>query len=362
MLKRIQNKYGGMHSASRASDGRRWKERCAGKLYNIIVQVLKTKKDAPIPADVVKTAATRKGEVITYSAAYRALTVESKAASEEQKLGFQLLIPHLEKFKETNTGLFVLYVHNKDLNMKSLCIFPTFMNDSLKFVRPIISLDATHLRSKYKGTLLAATVLSATNQLYPLGFVVYSGNEDLSIWTEMLTALKEACPRVATETDDNLYYGEGMIPGLNFAFISDRDKALKRAMQSIFPDNIEINCAKHIEANVAQRGFGQQCARLVFPHARTFSTLREAELLGKMRSIKPAAATYVLGMNNGMRRGTLWMNKSHPLPPRYGILTSNSSESVNSMLAEARKLGWLEAEEKVPRCHVNEDFTTSSKV
>ena len=99
-------------------------------------------------------------------------------------------------------------------------------------------------------------------------------------------------------------------------------------MQSIFPDNIEINCAKHIEANVAQRGFGQQCARLVFPHARTFSTLREAELLaGKMRSIKPAAATYVLGMNNGMWRGTSWMNESHPLPLRYGILTSNLSES-----------------------------------
>jgi hypothetical protein len=52
--------------------------------------------------------------------------------------------------------------------MKSLCIFPSFMNDSLKFVRPIISLDATHLKSEYKGTLLPATVLSATNELYPL--------------------------------------------------------------------------------------------------------------------------------------------------------------------------------------------------
>jgi hypothetical protein len=77
------------------------------------------------------------------------------------------------------------------------------------------------------------------------------------------------------------------------------------------------------------------------------STLREAELLGKMRSIKPAAATYVLGMNNGMWRGTSWMDESNPLPPRYGILTSNSSESVNSMLAEARELGWLEAVEKI---------------
>jgi hypothetical protein len=221
MLKRIQNKHGGVHSASRASDGRRWKERRAGKLDNVIVQVLKTKKDAPIPADIVKTAATSKGEVIPYSAAYRALTVESKAASEEQKLSLQLLIPFLEKLKKANAGSFVLYVRNEDLTMKSLCLFSSFMTDSLKFVRPIISLDGTHLKSKYKGTLLASTVLSPTNELFPLGFMIYSVNEDLPSWTEMLMALKEACPRVATETDDNLYYDEGMVPGLKFAFISD---------------------------------------------------------------------------------------------------------------------------------------------
>jgi hypothetical protein len=40
-------------------------------------------------------------------------------------------------------------------------------------------------------------------------------------------------------------------------------------------------------------------------------------------------------------------SRGRPLPPRYGILTSNSSESVNSMLAEARNLGWLEAVEKI---------------
>jgi hypothetical protein len=139
-----------------------------------------------------------------------------------------------------------------------------------------------------------------------------------------------------------------MVRDLKFAFISERDKGLKRAMQSILPDNVEIACAKHIEANVAQQVFVQQCARLVFPLARTFSTLREAELLGKMRRIKPAAAMYVLGMNNGMCHETSWMDESHdPLPPRHRIQTLNSSESVNSILAEACELGWLEAVEKI---------------
>ena len=164
----------------------------------------------------------------------------------------------------------------------------------------------------------------------------------------MLTLSKEACPRIATETDDPSYYGADVVPRLKFAFISDRDKGLKGAIHSVFPENLEMNCVKHIEANVKQRrGFGQQCAKMVFPIARTFSTLQEAELLRKLRRIKPAAEQYVLGMTNGMWRGTSWMDESNPIPPRYGILTSNSSESVNSMLAEVREVGWLEAVDKI---------------
>ena len=342
LLKKLHNKHQGVHSAARAKDGRRWKERRVGQLDDVVVQVLKTKKDPPIPADVVKTAATKKGEVVSYNAAYRALNAESKVESEEQKRGFQLVIPYLEKFKEENPGSFVSYARNDDLTLKWLCIFPSFIDQSLKFVRPIISLDAAHLKSKYKGTLFVATVLSATNELYPLGFMISSGNEDLQSWTVMLTVLKEACPSIATQLDDACYYGDSMMPPLKFAFISDRDKGLKAGLQSVFRNNVELNCAKHIEANVITR-FGQACGRFVFPLARTFSTNRESELLAQMRSIKPAAAAYVLGMSNGMWRGASWMDERNNLPPRYGIRTSNSSESVNSMLADARVLSWLEA-------------------
>jgi hypothetical protein len=72
-LKRISNKQRGVRCASRAKDGWRWKERRAGKLNGVVVQVLKTKKDKPVPANIVKTAATTCGEVVPYFAAYRAV-------------------------------------------------------------------------------------------------------------------------------------------------------------------------------------------------------------------------------------------------------------------------------------------------
>ena len=66
-----------------------------------------------------------------------------------------------------------------------------------------------------------------------------------------------------------------------------------------------------------------------------------------MQSIKPAAATYILGMKDVMWRGTSWLDDNHPVPPRYGMLTSNTSESANAMLADAREVGWLKAAEKI---------------
>ena len=179
-VKRINNRHTGGRRSARARDGRRWKERRVGKLDNVIVQVLNTKNDKPLPADLVKTAATLNGDVIPYFAAYRALNTESKAVTREEKLGFQLLIPYLEQMKVVNPGSFIGYVRNEDATMKEFYVIPGFMNDSLQFVRPVISLDAAHLKSKHKGTLFVATALSGANEIYPIGFMVSAGNEDMA--------------------------------------------------------------------------------------------------------------------------------------------------------------------------------------
>ena len=77
-VKRIDARHRGEWRDARARDGRMRKQQCCGKLdKNMIVQVVRTKKEKPTPADVVKTAATQLGEVIPYMTAYRALYSES---------------------------------------------------------------------------------------------------------------------------------------------------------------------------------------------------------------------------------------------------------------------------------------------
>ena len=337
------------HTAQRcepvARDGRQWKKRRAGKLDEMIVQVVRTKKDDPPPADVIKTAASVDGEVITYMPAYRALNNQSCAQFRQSSKNFELLPGYLEAMKQLNADSVIGYSHDSERSIKHVHVFPRFMNTALKFARPVISLDAAHLKSSYKGTMYVASVLSGTNEVYPIGFMISSGNEDGETWTRMLKYLKEACPIISeqgfgNERDD----GEIQHP---FLFVSDRDKGLKPALRSVFPRNKETSCAKHIEANVCQK-FGQQCARYVMAIAKSFSFRYSNHLIDQVRTIKPQAAGYIENVDNDtLWRSTSWLDEQNPLPPRYGIVTSNTSECVNNMFAQARIVGWLEAVESI---------------
>jgi hypothetical protein len=51
---------------------------------------------------------------------------------------------------------------------------------SFTHCRPIISVDATFLTEKYKGTLMVAVDMTAKNQLLPLAFPLVEGENNES--------------------------------------------------------------------------------------------------------------------------------------------------------------------------------------
>ena len=61
------------------------------------------------------------------------------------------------------------------------------------FVRVVISLDAAHLKSKWGGTLYAATVLTATRETIVIAFAIIIGNEDGNGWRYFCSNLERAC-------------------------------------------------------------------------------------------------------------------------------------------------------------------------
>ena len=339
------NYYHGVErEAAVASGGRQWKVRRAGKLDGIIREVLNAKKEAPTPADIIHTA---KGVKIPYMGAWRALKVQTVAACEDDSMKYQLVILYLMELKRRNPLSVIGYSCDADHRLRDVHVFPGFMDRALAFVRPVICLDAApHLNGSEKGTLYVASCLSGANEVYPIGFMIAKGNEDREAWTKMLSLLKECCPSLLTCKEVNVPdYGNYQHA---FLFMSDRDKGLQPALTEVFPNNISMSCAMHIKANVAQR-YGQACSRDVINIAKSYSIRYASYLIDQVRRIKPEAAEYIDTIAD-LWRSSDWLlpgrNSLDPtqvMPPRYGIVTSNTSESVNNMLKPARDVGWLDS-------------------
>jgi hypothetical protein len=143
------------------------------------------KNDDPIPKDVIKAAANISGEVVTYNQGFHALRADKEKNYITVMESYNLTIPYLNQFMELNEGAEVHYVV-EDGRIESLFLCPNFINDSLHYVRPVMSLDAAHLKSKHKGALYQATVKTGLNDIYTIAIGIDRANEGYEGWYKFL--------------------------------------------------------------------------------------------------------------------------------------------------------------------------------
>jgi Transposase, Mutator family len=144
--------------------------------------------------------------------------------------------------------------------------------------------------------------------------------------------LKKACPSLN---------GQVRRVGLSkFVFISDRDKGLKQSLAELLANHHAMSCAIHIQRNTFAK-FGQKVSKFVNDICKTYSARREEELFDKIERLSVAAKNYLKAIPAKEWRSTEWV-RTPTLPARYGITSTNISESANSMLDNARALPWLD--------------------
>ena len=205
------------------------------------------------------------------------------------------------------------------------------MSDSLRFVRPVISVDAAHMKTTGGGGILyMASVKSASDDIYPVAISLMVDNENKGGWVWFLENLKVCLPVLdAPHPIERVAYKR-------FTFISDRQKGLLEAMKEVFPSNHSCYCAIHIARNVEAR-FGAKQAKYVVQLAKTFSTRYAGELVAAMGE---PTRRYIEEIEPSQWRSAAWLS-DEMLPPRYGIVTSNLSESTNAMFETARDVPWM---------------------
>ena len=160
------------------------------------------------------------------------------------------------------------------------------MKEAMKYVRPIMSLDAAHLKSQWRGTMYVASVKTASDSIYPVAMAISRENENKDGWTWFLELLHNALEILVME------HPKARVRYKYFLFVSDRQKGLINALRKVFPDNHSSFCAIHLAHNTENIG-GKKVSKYVHPLATTFSIHQADEWLEKIGTISNKARQYL---------------------------------------------------------------------
>ncbi|KAL0289659.1 UNVERIFIED_CONTAM: hypothetical protein Sangu_2607800 [Sesamum angustifolium] len=190
--------------------------------------------------------------------------------------------------------------------------------DGFQFCRNVISVDGTHLYTKYKYKLLIAAVMDGNQQVLPLAFAVVD-EETYPSWKWFLQQLSRHVIR-----------GRG-----GMCFIYDRHggliKAVREGPDFVSPHGVHRYCLRHVCSN-----FNSTIKNVVLKdfcwQAGSEYQLRKFNRIMEIKKQDVKAFAYLDAINKEK-----W-TASHDGGWRCGILTTNMSECINGVLKGARRL------------------------
>ncbi|KAK4387202.1 hypothetical protein Sango_2590800 [Sesamum angolense] len=192
--------------------------------------------------------------------------------------------------------------------------------EGFRSCRNVISVDGTHLYTKYKHKLLVAVTLDANQQVLPLAFALVD-EESLASWLWFLQMLVK---HLLPNDDDQI------------CLIFDRHSGLISAINYVpafkFPRGVHRFCLRHVCSNFNKKFNNIRLKDLCWRAGAEVNARKFERIMTEIRELNEEAYNWL-----GMIDKTQW-TLSHDSGWRTGILTTNMSECVNGVLKGARRL------------------------
>ncbi|KAL0404486.1 UNVERIFIED_CONTAM: hypothetical protein Sradi_2089400 [Sesamum radiatum] len=183
-----------------------------------------------------------------------------------------------------------------------------------RYCRNVISIDGTHLYTRYKHKLLVAVTLDANNQVLPLVFALVD-EETLASWTWFLQMLAK---HFLPGEDDRV------------CLISDRHGGLTNAVNYVptfkFPHGVHRFCLRHVCSNFNNKYKNIQLKDLCWRAGAESSARKFDQIIEKIKGLNEEAYDWLGNIDK-----TQW-TLAHDGGWRTGILMTNISEAVNGVL------------------------------
>ncbi|XP_020424539.1 uncharacterized protein LOC109950380 [Prunus persica] len=185
------------------------------------------------PSDIMRDVKHNFGCTIHYSKAWKARELALLSIRGSAEEAYYILPAYCYELERMNPGT---KTHIRtDENNHFVYLFMAvgaYIRGFCSSMRPVIAVDATHLKSKYKGVMFVANAFDGNRNIYPLAFGIGDLETDAS-WHWFFTKLHEAigeCP--------------------NLVIISDRNVSIENVWNKIFPTAQHGICFYHMKGNM----------------------------------------------------------------------------------------------------------------
>ena len=253
---------------------------------------------------------------------------------------YNLLIPLLEAIKRNNPGTKYCVI-SKPIEKETdrhfhraawafgACIA------AIPFLRPVISIDACFMSGRYQGRLLMACMYDAENQLLPVAFAIVE-KESADNWGFFMRWLR------LEVIGDNRF----------FCVISDRHLGIKAVFQDpnlgwdeSTDQCVHRYCSQHVAENLYKHvGRKREVSDRFIAGVNKCKPRRLQEMLQDFEIGCPKAIDYLnkVGKRNPNDEDELpcpeKLYKALDGGHRWGIMTTNGSESLNAVFKISRRL------------------------
>ncbi|XP_058105562.1 uncharacterized protein LOC131249017 [Magnolia sinica] len=271
------------------------------------------------------------GITLSYKQAWRGkerIMASVRGSFEE---GYRILPQYCDQILRTNPGS-IASVYGNPVDNCFQRLFVSFHASIYGFVnacRPLLGLDRTLLKSKYLGTLLFATGFDGDGALFPLAFgVVDEENDDNWMWF-----LSELHNLLEVNTEN--------MPRLTI--LSDRQKGIVEGVEANFPTAFHGFCMRHLSDSFRKEFNDTMLVNLLWEAAQALTVIDfEAKVL-EIEEISPDAAYWIRRIPP-----RLWATAYFD-GTRFGHLTANIVESLNTWILEASGLPIIQMMECIRR-------------
>ncbi|XP_074375311.1 uncharacterized protein LOC141717097 [Apium graveolens] len=183
--------------------------------------------------------------------------------------------------------------------------------------RKIVGLDGCHLKGPYGGQLLAAVGIDASEGMYPVAWAVVEV-ENTDSWTWFLQFL---CQDIKILIDRE------------WTFISDRQKGLINALETVVPQAEHRFCVMHLFQNMHKEHKGISLRHLLWKAARA-STIWEFNLhMNEIKEISPKCYDWLM-----QKPREQWSRSAFRTTSSSDMFVNNHCEVFNSSIRKFRDL------------------------